>query len=125
MLQTAHSGGACEYVPFMRGDDDAGSFAAVGGILDGDARAVQVPEQAPGALVIFRGARTLHRVTATAGTRTRLVAVFSYSHVPGYALDPHPLHVLRPDGLRGPRRPLARGRRLVGHLVNLFSSLFT
>lgn len=87
MLRPAEAGGVFEYVPFVRGEDEA-SFARIGRIIDGTASDVRVLRQPAGALVIFRGSRTLHRVTAVAGT-PRLVTVFSYSPDPSFELDAH------------------------------------
>jgi hypothetical protein len=87
MLRPASAGGVFEYVPFVRGEDDE-SFARIGGIVDGVGTGVRELRQPAGALVIFRGSRTLHRVTTVTGT-PRLVAVFSYSPDPNFELDPH------------------------------------
>ncbi len=43
----------------------------------------------PGALVLFRGRRALHRVTPVEGVRPRIIAVLSYDPEPGKRLTPH------------------------------------
>ncbi len=81
MLQEAESGGAFEYVPAIRpaeGED----HAAVGRILDGDRTGVRRLPFGAGTLSIFGGRRALHRVTAVAGSRPRLVAVLCYNSRP-------------------------------------------
>lgn len=88
MLQPAASGGAYEYAPFIRSAEDE-RYDRVARVLDGTSRDVKILRQPPGALVVFAGHRTLHRVTPVGGDRLRLVAVFTYSTEPGYELDPH------------------------------------
>ncbi len=91
MLAEAEDGGAFEYAPFIRSDWDE-NYEAVGRILEGRApELVQELHQGPGALVIFRGSRTLHRVSPIRGPRARLMAVFSYAPQPGTFSDPHNL----------------------------------
>ena len=83
MLQQARRTAAVyEYAPFIRSDEEE-NFDAVGDVLDGRSDAVRELRQPPGALVIFRGNRTLHRVTPVAGERPRLAAAFSYATEPG------------------------------------------
>lgn len=88
MLRPAAAGGDYEYAPFIR-SAEAENFEAVGRVLDGDAKRVRILHQSAGALVIFAGAMTLHRVTAVEGADSRLVGVFTYSPQDGYELDPH------------------------------------
>ncbi|NKB77500.1 MAG: hypothetical protein GKR96_10780 [Gammaproteobacteria bacterium] len=52
------------------------------GILDGDrGRVVELPFS-PGALLIFGGHQTIHRVTKVRGPKPRLVPVLCYSETP-------------------------------------------
>ena len=88
MLQPAEQGGAYEYAPFIR-DEEPETYDRIETIIDGRSDAVKVLRQPAGALVIFQGCRTLHRVTTVAGETPRLVGVFTYSPEPGTALDPH------------------------------------
>ena len=81
MLQPPESGGDFEYVPRIRGRED--EQAIVGAVLDGDRRnVVELPFTA-GALLIFGGRQTLHRVARVHGARPRLVPVFCYAERPG------------------------------------------
>ncbi len=80
MLQAPESGGAFEYVPQIRGRPD--ELSIVERVLDGAREPVVELPFTPGALLIFGGQDTLHRVTRVAGTRPRLVPVLCYSEVP-------------------------------------------
>ena len=83
MVQAPESGGAFEYVPRIRGRQDEKSI--VGAVLDGDRRHVRELPFAAGALLIFAGRETLHRVTRVGGSRPRLVPVLAYADRPGLA----------------------------------------
>src|SRR5215470_16648622 len=61
MLRQAAQGGAFEFAPNIREDSEAG-YATIGRILDGDRTMVRELKQDPGALVLFKGSRSLHRV---------------------------------------------------------------
>lgn len=77
MLQAPESGGAFEYVPRIRGV--ANEKEIVDKVLDGDrSQVVELPFSA-GALLIFGGQQTIHRVTRVSGDRPRLVPVLCYS----------------------------------------------
>jgi len=88
MLKSAESGGTFEFAPFIRTDEDE-NFDGVAAVLEGRSDRVQELRQPAGALVIFRGSRTLHRVTPVGGSDPRLVAVLSYSPDVGVVSDPH------------------------------------
>ena len=81
MLQAPESGGSFEYVPRIRGRED--ERAMVGAVLEGDrGHVLELPFTA-GALLIFGGRQTLHRVTRVSGARPRLVPVLTYGERPG------------------------------------------
>ena len=82
LIRSPQGGGVYEYAPFIRGPDDEG-FEAVGAILAGGRCGVHRLAQPEGALVIFKGHHTLHRVTPIEGEATRLVGVLSYAGAPG------------------------------------------
>ena len=82
LIRSAGRGGVYEYAPFIRSSDDEG-FDAVGAVLSGERRGVHELSQPEGALVIFKGHHTLHRVTPIEGEITRLVGVLSYAGAPG------------------------------------------
>ncbi len=88
LLQSAEAGGVYEYVPWIR---TAGleNYEAVAEVLDGRSERVRRLAMAPGALVLFRGRHSLHRVTPVEGKRPRIVAVLSYDPEPGVMLSEH------------------------------------
>ncbi len=88
LLQAPEAGGGFEYAPFIRTAEDE-NYAAVARVLEDRSDRVRELRQPAGALVIFRGSRTLHRVTPAAGPRPRLAAVFSYSPQAGTVSDAH------------------------------------
>jgi alkylated DNA repair dioxygenase AlkB len=85
MLRPAERGGVFEFAPNIR-DDMQDGFAALGRILERAREQVRVLAQGPGTLVLFRGARSLHRVTPSFGTRSRSITILSYAPEPGFAL---------------------------------------
>ena len=88
LLQSPEDGAGFEFAPFIRDDGDE-NYDVVDAVLEGRSGEVQELRQPSGALVVFRGSRTLHRVTPVTGSRPRLVAVFSYSPEEGKVLDAH------------------------------------
>ena len=88
MLQQSEAGGLYQYAPFIRGDGHD-NYDAIGRVLDGVPEGVLELKQDPGALVLFQGQYTLHRVTPVEGAADRLVAVFTYHPEPGMRLAEH------------------------------------
>jgi hypothetical protein len=88
MLQPAQAGGVYEYVPWIRSPETE-NYAAVQRVLDGVRDEVNELAMGVGALVLFRGRYSLHRVTPVEGARPRLVAVLSYDTQPGVMLSEH------------------------------------
>lgn len=80
-IQNAEGGGAFEYAPGIRKEDE--NFAEVSRVLDGSSDQVKVLELEPGDLQLFRGRYSLHRVAPLSGDRPRYVAIFSYVDEPG------------------------------------------
>jgi predicted 2-oxoglutarate/Fe(II)-dependent dioxygenase YbiX len=85
LLQESDGGGTFEYCPDLRRPEDE-NYEAVGRVLAGDRSAVRTLDIAPGALVLFRGRYSLHRVTPVEGTRPRIIAILSYDTKPGVVL---------------------------------------
>ena len=87
MIQNPKDGGKFEYVKDVR-DADAGemNFEGSGDVLDGDIETENLAMD-PGALVLFRGRNSMHRVTATIGDRTRMLAVLAYNTKAGVSLS--------------------------------------
>jgi hypothetical protein len=86
MLREAERGAAFEYVPFIRTDTDP-AFDDVAALRAGARDKVRTLSQEPGTLVLFKGSRTIHRVTAIEGATTRLLATMTYALEPGTSLS--------------------------------------
>jgi alkylated DNA repair dioxygenase AlkB len=85
MLRQAESGGVFEFAPNIRDESESG-FRTVGRILAGNRKSVRELAQGPGALVFFRGSRSMHRVTPSFGRQPRTIAILSYAPEPGQML---------------------------------------
>ena len=87
LIRRPEAGGVFEYVKDVR-DADSGemSYEQVGRILDGEVSAQSLAMEA-GALVLFRGRNSIHRVTPTVGDRTRMLVVLAYNTEPGVSLS--------------------------------------
>lgn len=87
MVQSPENGGIFEYVKDVR-DADSGdmNYTLSEKILDGEV-GTKTLSMNPGALVLFRGRNSLHRVTPTIGDRTRMLVVLAYNTEPGISLS--------------------------------------
>ncbi|MBL6598237.1 MAG: hypothetical protein ISP41_05050 [Alphaproteobacteria bacterium] len=82
MIQSAAEGGHFEFVPFLRDEDDE-NYDEVSRLLSGEEMPMRRAPLAPGSFCLFGGRRSIHRVSeVTQGSPDRLLAVFSYHHVP-------------------------------------------
>lgn len=81
LLQAAESGGVFEYVPDIRSDEDE-NFAGVAEVLRGDTSRAKRLVPTPGALNLFRGHYSMHRVTPVVGKRRRLQTIFAFAEAP-------------------------------------------
>lgn len=79
-IQNAAGGGAFEYAPDIRREDE--NFDEVTRVLDGTSDKVVTLELQPGDLQLFKGRYSLHRVAPLTGNRPRYVAIFSYVEEP-------------------------------------------
>ncbi len=86
LLQSAQSGGAFEYVPRIRSDDEH-NYSAIEQLLNGDQSSTLTLHMQPGTLVLFQGRYSIHRVTQVHGHRDRLLAVLSYDEQPGQRMS--------------------------------------
>lgn len=86
MLQAPDAGGRFEMAPNTRTDDDQ-RYDNVARVLAGEGEAVEVGRE-EGALCIFRGCNSLHRVSPVEGDRMRIMGVFVYEERPGVTGDP-------------------------------------
>jgi hypothetical protein len=80
-LQSAQVGGEFESATRVRGIDDE-CYDAVAAVLDGDRTVVTSVPMRPGALMLFEGRRSLHRVSPIGGGRDRYVALLAYDTEP-------------------------------------------
>lgn len=82
LLQRAAKGGVFQYRRELRTDDDP-NYEGVGKMIAGNDPKVISIDIEPGALNVFRGHNTAHRVTTVEGDKERMVAVFSLYEKPG------------------------------------------
>lgn len=87
MIQEPEKGGAFEYVKDVRhADGGEMNYELSRRILDGEVPTTTLSMDA-GALVLFRGRDSMHRVTPVAGDRTRILVVLAYNTEPGVSLS--------------------------------------
>lgn len=83
LLRQPDEGGHFEYVPFIRNEDDE-NYDEVARVFAGTSALIRRPPMAPGTFVLFRGRRSIHRVSPVGPTRQRrLIALLSYDRRPG------------------------------------------
>ena len=86
LLQAPEAGGVFEYAPFIRSDEEE-NYAAVSELFADPERLAQRPPMSPGALTVFKGDLSMHRVTPVEGGKKRIVALFCYDRQPGTTFD--------------------------------------
>ena len=82
LIQPAEQGGEFEYCSELRSDTDP-NYDGVGRLLVGAGGDIRINQLAAGTLNVFAGKNTLHRVSPVRGSRSRLIAVYSYYDRPG------------------------------------------
>lgn len=82
LLEAPDTGGAFEYRRDLRSDKDP-NYDGVAKLLRGEDREARQISLSPGALNVFKGKNTAHRVTPPVGPNPRTIAVFSYYETPG------------------------------------------
>ena len=87
LLQAPNSGGVFEIAPNIRSDEDP-NIDELREVLLGDRKKVNTYHRDEGALVIFRGCHSAHRVTEITGKKTRMMCVMVYEEKPGVIGDP-------------------------------------
>ena len=85
-VQAPESGGEFQYVPNIR-EVGRENYDSVAGVLRGDYSKVIRVACVPGSLSIFRGRRSIHRVTPVAGQRARITAVLTYAETAGFLVS--------------------------------------
>jgi hypothetical protein len=82
LLQAPEGGGEFDYRTDLRTGEDP-NYDGVARLLEGADPAVERLHLDAGALNVFRGKNTAHRVTPVTGSRERIIAVFSFYERPG------------------------------------------
>lgn len=82
LLEAPEAGGAFEYRTGLRTDEDP-NHDGVAALLRGEDPLVERIALKPGALNVFKGRNTPHRVTPPRGAKRRTIAVFSFYETPG------------------------------------------
>lgn len=82
LLQEPESGGDFEYVPNIRSDENE-NYAEVEKVLNGEHEHIKRINLKAGALMLFRGRYSLHRVTPVIGKRPRLQSIYGFNPMPG------------------------------------------
>jgi hypothetical protein len=85
LLQAPEIGGELEYRQNLRTADNP-NFEGIAAVLRGEDPQVHKIKLAPGALNVFRGVNTLHRVVQVKGPTERLVAIFAFYERPGVVM---------------------------------------
>jgi hypothetical protein len=87
MIQRPEDGGVFEYVKDVRAADKGDmNYELSSKVLDGEVPTKSLAMDA-GALVLFRGRNSMHRVTPVNGNRTRMLVVLAYNTEPGISLS--------------------------------------
>ncbi len=82
LLQEPTGGGEFLYRTDLRSDTDP-NYDGVAAVLEGRDNTVKSHYLKAGALNVFKGKNTLHKVTTCHGAQSRFIAVFSYYERPG------------------------------------------
>ncbi|AUH63808.1 HalD/BesD family halogenase [Paracoccus zhejiangensis] len=85
LLQAPDAGGELEYRKDLRAPDQP-NYDGVAAVLRGEDPQVRRIALKPGALNVFQGVNTLHRVVPVRGATERMVAIFAYFDRPGVAM---------------------------------------
>lgn len=87
MIQEPEGGGEFEYVKDVRNAESREmNYEFSGKVLDGEIPTKTLAMDA-GALLLFRGRNSMHRVTPAKGSRTRMLVVLAYNTEPGISLS--------------------------------------
>ncbi len=110
MLRQPDAGGAFEYAPYIRSDENQ-NYDSVSALFAAPERLALRPEISAGDLVLFNGRLSMHRVSPVGATKhPRIMAIFSYNqrpdmvfsqayidHVRSYPQDATSLHGTEPS----------------------------
>ena len=87
LLQAPDVGGELEYRKDLRTSDDP-NYDGIVSVLNGEDSEVKRDKLSPGALNVFCGVNTLHRVMPIIGDRSRIVSIFSFFDRPDVVFTP-------------------------------------
>ena len=82
MLQASDEGGELEYRSELRTPQEP-NYEEIARLVSGENSDNRIMTLTPGTLNVFRGVNTPHRVTTVAGSRDRIMAIFSFYEQPG------------------------------------------
>lgn len=82
-MQAPEVGGEFQFAPNIRSNGNE-NYEAVSRILSGDLEGVIRSKSPPGTLSVFRGHKSLHRVTPVSGEKPRITAILTYADQPGF-----------------------------------------
>ena len=99
LLQSADEGGHFQYAPYIRSEEDE-NYAAVQAAFEGRSELIKQPSMQPGSLVLFKGRRSVHRVSPVGKTsKPRLILLLSYDRQPGMVFPEATVRsITHPDG---------------------------
>ena len=87
MIQPAEIGGLFEFAPNIR-DVGRPNYEVVRDVMDERPGTTRRIRAEAGTLALFRGRRSLHRVTRVHGSRQRIIALLSFHQTPGLVNGP-------------------------------------
>ena len=82
LLQQCLHGGEFEWAPFIRGQNGEENFEQVDKLFRGLNSTAKTSRAGAGALALFNGRRSMHRVRAVYGPQMRIQSVLSYDTLP-------------------------------------------
>ena len=83
LLDSADDGGHFQVAPYVRDEDDE-HYDKVARVFDDDPALIATPPLTPGTFVLFKGRRSMHRVSPVGKTtKPRMIVLYSYDEKPG------------------------------------------
>ena len=94
LIQEANEGGHYEYAPYIRSTENE-NYERVAEVIRGDTALVKRVDITAGTLCLFKGSRSLHRVSpVTRGNPDRLIALFAYDPQPDVSYNAQTLRTV-------------------------------
>jgi len=100
LLQGADEGGNFQYAPYIRSEEDE-RYEDIAAVFEERSNLVKQPPMQAGSLVLFKGRRSLHRVSPVGKTRQpRLILLLSYDREPDMVFPQATVRsITQPDGV--------------------------